>query len=236
MKSFTSKKLATALVIGSILSGLSVSALAEKSTQNIWLITVAETKQGSFIMGNPDAATKVVEYASYTCGHCATFEANDTPRLKQETVVTGKVSFEIRSLVRDPIDLTLAMLARCGGEKKFFANHQFLMANQKAISGRTDAITKPTADKLGKADYAGFMLDAYNEMKLGELMQQRGISDEQAKVCLSDKKALADLIAVTDAASATYKVTGTPSFLVNDKLAENIHNYDGLKPLLMAKK
>ncbi|MCX7286398.1 MAG: thioredoxin domain-containing protein, partial [Rhodobacterales bacterium] len=31
---------------------------------------------GDFSLGSPDAPVKIVEYASYTCPHCADFHAN----------------------------------------------------------------------------------------------------------------------------------------------------------------
>jgi protein-disulfide isomerase len=250
MKFLASKRLAAALAltgilvsIGTIVNARPAAKANNKHTERKssevevdWLNNFIETEQGSFIMGHPLAPTKIVEYASYTCGHCATFEADDAPRLKKEKVASGDFNFEIRSLVRDPLDLTMAMLARCGGKDKFFGNHKFLMANQTAITGRANAITEDTMAKLSKADYTGFMVDAYSDMKLADLMQQRGISDSQAKTCLADNAVLGKLIAVTEAASTKYNVNSTPSFLVNDKLAIDIHNYDSLKLMLTAKK
>lgn len=207
-------------------------AQATDAPESVWLTTVRETPQGSFVMGNPDAPTKLVEYASYTCGHCATFDAKDAPRLEAEKVADGLVSFEMRSLVRDPIDLTVAMLARCGGPDKFFGNHRFLMAQQANIGERTKRITQPTADRLQANDVTGFLIGAYDEMKLDELMAPRGISSGQAKICLADQSAFEKLLSTTDAAGPTYNIQGTPSFLINDKLAAGAHDYDSLKPML----
>ena len=36
-----------------------------------WTKTVTETPAGGYVMGNPEAPVKVVEYASLTCNHCA---------------------------------------------------------------------------------------------------------------------------------------------------------------------
>ena len=80
-----------------------------------WLLSFTVSENGSHIIGNPAAPTKIVEYMSYTCGHCADFENKDAPLLKSQYVATGKASFEIRNLVLNPVDLTAAMLARCGG-------------------------------------------------------------------------------------------------------------------------
>jgi protein-disulfide isomerase len=46
------------------------------------------------MIGNPDAPLKLVEYASHTCGACATFAATGKPAIKDKYVSTGVVSFE----------------------------------------------------------------------------------------------------------------------------------------------
>src|SRR5687768_3218644 len=39
-----------------------------------WQQVVAQTPAGGFVMGNPDAAVKLIEYGSMTCPHCAEFD------------------------------------------------------------------------------------------------------------------------------------------------------------------
>ena len=58
-----------------------------------WEETVTISEQDGYILGNPDAPIKLVEYASHTCGGCAGFAATAKPSIK-EYVATGMVSFE----------------------------------------------------------------------------------------------------------------------------------------------
>jgi protein-disulfide isomerase len=197
-----------------------------------WLGTFSQNDKGGFIIGNPAATIKVVEYASYTCSHCAHFETSDAPVLKSQYVSGGKVSYEVRVLARDPIDLTLAMLARCGGKTKFFGNHKMLMSNQAVILGKAQNITKATEAKLQKGDYTGFMSDAYSQLGLGKLMATRGVTDAQARVCVSDKAALAKILAMTEEATGPLGFQGTPGFMVNGKVAKDVYDWEALKPLL----
>ncbi len=237
MKIHTAERLAAILAIGIFAYGVPCGtwvATAAESENSLWLNSFQETSQGNVIMGNPDAPVKLIEYASYTCGHCAAFEATEAPQLEKDKVADGSVSFEMRSLIRDPIDLTLAMLARCGGKDRFFGNHRFLMASQSAILQKTSAITAPTADKLKTRDFSGFMTGIYDDMKLGEWMQQRGISDDQARKCLTNETTINQLLTITAAAGPTYNIQGTPSFIINEKLAAGAHDYNSLKPLLIA--
>ncbi len=183
-----------------------------------WLQTFTLSAEGGHIIGNPAASTKVVEYASYTCSHCAHFEVNDAPLLKSNYVTKGKTSFEIRNLVRDPVDLTVALLARCGGKGRFFGNHRHFMATQSQWMAKAQSISSATQALLDKENYAGFMVEAYREMGLSTFAKQRGITDPQALACLKDPIALQKVLAMTDKAVGPLKIEGTPAFLVNGKV------------------
>ncbi len=215
----------TAMIVASLIA-LGCASVAVAQAKSAWLSTFTLSSVGGHIIGNPAAATKVVEYASYTCGHCADFEVAEAPVLKTSYVANGKTSFEIRNLVRDPLDLTAAMLARCGGKGRFFGNHKHLMATQGQWADGAK-LTAATEAKLGADDLVGFMQGAYTELGLNKIMQARGVTAAQAKLCLADSKALAQVITMTDEADKI-GVTGTPSFTVNGKLVD-AHNLASLK-------
>ena len=196
-----------------------------------WLSTVTVTSTGSHILGNPAAPNKVVEYLSYTCGHCAEFEMKEAPALKAQYVATGKASLEIRNFILNAVDLTASMLARCGGKAKFFGNQSHLLATQSVWLGKAKNISPATQAKLKTQDYAGFMIGVFDEIGLAPIMQQRGITPVQAKACLADKAGLNNVIAMTDAGSAL-GVRGTPSFVVNGVLQDHMHSFAELKAVL----
>lgn len=196
-----------------------------------WLSTVTVTAKGAHVLGNPAAPNKVVEYLSYTCGHCADFENKEAPGFKAQFVSSGKASLEIRNMVLNPVDLTAAMLARCGGKAKFFGNHRLLFATQPEWLAKTKNISAATQAKLKAQDYTGFMTGVFNEIGLGPVMQKRGITPVQAKACLADKAAFNTIVNMTEAGSAL-GVKGTPSFLVNDVLQDHVHNAAELSALM----
>ena len=72
------------------------------------------------VQGEADAPVEIIEYASYTCPHCASFHANQYPQLKANYIDTGKVRFVYREVYFDRFGLWASMLARCGGEMRFF--------------------------------------------------------------------------------------------------------------------
>jgi protein-disulfide isomerase len=222
-----SKYIGLALVGTAALSASSTAAPAKSN----WLSTFTLTDKGAHVVGNPAAQTKVVEYLSYTCGHCADFELNGAPAFKTQYVATGKASLEIRNLLLNPIDLTAAMLARCGGKGRFFGNQKHLFATQSVWLGKAKNISAETKARLKTEDYTGFITGVYAEIGLDTVMQQRGITPAQGKACIADQAALKAVIDMTDAGSAA-GVTGTPSFMINGVLQDHIHSFAELKAKL----
>jgi protein-disulfide isomerase len=68
----------------------------------------------------PAAPLKLVEYASFTCSHCAQFAEEGFPALLRDHVRSGRLSFEFRNFVRDPYDMAAALVARCASPANFF--------------------------------------------------------------------------------------------------------------------
>lgn len=198
---------------------------------NKWMSTVTVTAKGAHVLGNPAAPNKVVEYLSYTCSHCADFETNESPAFKTQFVATGKASLEIRNMVLNPIDLTAAVLARCGGKAKFFGNHKQLLATQSVWLGKAKNISAAMQAKLKAQDYTGFMIGTFDEIGLAPIMQQRGITPAQAKACLANKATFKTIVDMTEAGSAL-GVRGTPSFVVNDVLQDHVHSTAELAALM----
>ena len=133
------------------ISGDPIAPIAAPAGQS-WVETAAVTPDGGYVIGNPDAPLKLVEYASHTCHVCAQFSQEGAAGM-DEYVATGVVSYEIRTLIRDPIDLTISMLARCGAPGAFhplanqaWANFDSLMATshrRSLLRSSRRASTKP---------------------------------------------------------------------------------------------
>ncbi len=214
-----------ALLIGTVAAG----APAKKAN---WQQTYTQSAIGGMIIGNPNARVKVIEYGSYTCPHCARFEKQDMPILKQQFISTGKVSFEFRNFARDPIDLSVAVLARCGGPARFFATHRLLMSSQDAWIAKADKLSAATNAKLAAKNAAGFMQGVFKDLGLGAVIAQSGLTQVQAQACLADPQALNAVQAMTADATRNRNLTGTPSFIVNGKFENAIGDMASLRPYL----
>ena len=108
-----------------------------------WSETVSKTDAGGIVMGNPDAPIKLVEYMSITCSHCKDFGEQAFAPLRDNYVESGRVSFEIRNFVRDPLDLSAAILSRCGGEGPFFPLTEQALSYQGTIERRPEIAICP---------------------------------------------------------------------------------------------
>ena len=93
---------------------ITIAATAPATAQQgDWTVRVTQSAIGGHVLGNPLAKHKLVEYISYTCNHCASFTVDSDVPSKSNHVAKGHVSTEIRNYVRDPVDFTAALLARC---------------------------------------------------------------------------------------------------------------------------
>jgi protein-disulfide isomerase len=222
-----------------LISGFGMVASSHAATKKMstprWLLTFAVSAEGGNIIGNPNAPVKLIEYASYTCIHCAKFENDEAPILRNDYIAKGKVSLEIRPMLLNAIDVPITLLAKCGPPGRFFGNHRLIMARRESWIALTDTINEATQKKLDNNDFAGFNMDVYRALKLGVLAKERGLSEAIVTRCLSDPKMLAAIIKVSDDASDKYNVHSTPSFSINGELKEDAHNLESLKPYLVSK-
>lgn len=198
-----------------------------------WTITVAETPAGHLI-GNPEAPTKVAEYISYTCPHCAHFARDGDPALKITYVRTGKVSVEIRHLLRDPIDLTAAMLTHCGDVKKFPLNHAAIMLSQDKWLEVARHATPEQMRRWSSPDRAAARRAIADDLDFYQLMEARGYRVTDLDRCLADSDKESELVQASRADTMRLQLQGTPSFAINDQLLDGVHAWPALQKALDA--
>jgi protein-disulfide isomerase len=145
-------------------------------------------------LGKATAPIKVDEFVSLTCSHCAEFYTATLPTLEKNYVDTGKVRIVMHDYPLDGISLKAAAVARCMPDDEYFPFIKTLFSAQMswAFGGGN-----PEANLI---QYA----------KLG------GLTEDKAKACANDAKLQDAIIAERTDASAKYKVTATPTFVVND--------------------
>jgi protein-disulfide isomerase len=197
-----------------------------------WTRVVVATPEGGFRVGNPAAATKLVEYGSLTCDHCARFAEVGVPQLLSKYVKSGRVSFEFRNFVRDPYDVTAALLSRCAGPANFFALTDSYFSGQKAWVGRFQGMTEAQAKALDALPPEQQFGQLASIGGLDAMAAKAGVAPTRAKQCLADKAGLDQLVAMRKVAVEKHKLQGTPTFVINGKTAEHAHDWTALEPLL----
>jgi protein-disulfide isomerase len=200
-----------------------------------WAGMVTRTPIDSHIVGNPNAPVKLVEYISYTCPHCAHFEQQSDAQLRIGFIATGKGSIEVRSYVRDGIDLTVALLTHCGPPSKFFANHSTFLRHQTTWMAPIASLTDGQKARWSSPDFAARTRAIAGDLGLYALMEARGYGRPEVDRCLADKALAERLAQRTKDATEKDFVNGTPSFLLNGVPLSGTYSWDALKPQIEAR-
>jgi protein-disulfide isomerase len=196
-----------------------------------WVETAVVTPEGGYRIGNPDAPLKLVEYASHTCSHCAAFSQEAAAKL-DEYVGKGTVSYELRNQIHDPIDLTIALMARCGTPQSFhplanqaWQNFESLMTTVQANGAALQqAQSAPPAQRFQAIAEAAGLLDFF---------AARGISRDQALQCLADTEKAQQIAETSQTQSDELEITGTPTFILNGAKIEGT-NWASVETALQA--
>ncbi|MFK7763555.1 MAG: DsbA family protein [Roseobacter sp.] len=154
-------------------------------------------------LGNADASVTVIEYASYTCPHCASFHSGPFKQLKADYIDTGKINFVYREVYFDRYGLWASMIARCAGTPEaFFGMSDLFYSKQSqwARAGEPAAIV----DEL---------------RKIGLLA---GLDGETMEACLQDGTKAQTLVAWYQENATADGVDSTPSFVINGTKYSNM--------------
>ena len=165
----------------------------------------------SLVQGDPNAPVKLIEYASLTCPHCANFHVNAYQDLKREYIETGKANLEVREVFFDKEGLWGAMLARCGGEAKYFGFVDLLFRKQKEWSRAEDV--------------PGEL------MKIGRL---GGLTNEEMTACLQNNNFARALVEKYQGYRDDPLLEGTPTLILDgEKL--NHSSFEAISAAIDAK-
>ena len=152
-------------------------------------------------LGNSDAPVTLIEYASYTCPHCAAFHAGAYQDIKKNYIDTGKIKFVYREVYFDRYGLWASMIARCEPSKFF---------------GINDLIYKTQSEWTRAGDQSAIVEEL---RKIGRLA---GLNKETLDACLEDGDKARTLVAWYQQNQEADNVTGTPSFVLNGRKVSNM--------------
>ena len=163
------------------------------------------------VLGNADATLEVVEYASYTCPHCASFHRSAFKDIKKNYIDTGKIRFVYREVYFDRFGLWASMIARCGGKDRFF--------------GISDMIYETQAEWTMDREPTAVV---ENLRRIG---LSAGLSNDELDACLSDAGKAESLVAWFRENAEADGIQSTPSFIIDGDSYSNM-SYDDFAKIL----
>ena len=164
------------------------------------------------VQGDPDAPVEMIEYASFTCPHCASFHDSQYQALKENYIDTGRIRFVYREVYFDRPGLWASMIARCSDDQNFFfAFSELLYAEQR--------------NWLASGDPATIIED------LRRLAKTAGMDDASLDACLSDAAKAEALFTWYQENAERDGINSTPSFLIDGQKYSNMA-YDDFAAIL----
>jgi protein-disulfide isomerase len=144
------------------------------------------------VIGKADAPVTIIEYASLTCPHCAHFDKEIFPKVKEQLIDTGKARLIFRDYPLDSFALKAAMMARCADPDKYFNLIDVIFKSQDRWIKAQDPIKALT--------------------QLGTLA---GMDEKYINSCMNNSELESFILNGVSRAQGNYKVEATPTFVFN---------------------
>lgn len=211
-------------------------ATAPAPAGKAWTDTVSATAEGGFVMGNPNAPLKLIEYGSRLCPYCGEFDRTGFAPLKEKYISTGKVSYEFRDYpIHGAPDIAPILLGHCTGDPatffpildQMFQAQPQLLPNLESVAQRIQAQgnVTPVQSAVAYAEGLGFI----------EFMKQRGLPEAKARQCLTNMKAIQTIAQRAQDATQKYNVSSTPTFILNGNVLTTVDSWPKLEAVLKAR-
>jgi len=160
------------------------------------------------VLGKTDAPNILIDYASFTCPHCANFYIAVMPDLRQQWIDTGKLRLIHRHFPSDLVATRASQLAECAAPDKFFARVELLFRRQ--------------VDWLSVGD---------PEVEMVKVLADQGVTPEEAQACFANDRLLDKVIADVQSGQ-TLGVHFTPTLFINEENYANPGGADAIAAIL----
>ena len=215
------------LTIGAIISGICIAIvifgigdlsepssplvekqLAEDKVKPVQITMETFFKNGSPILGNPNAEITVIEFGDYQCHFCNVFYHNTEHEILENYVMTGKVNVIFKDYTIIGQDsINAAHAAHCAGEQgKFWQYHNTLYDN-----------------------WAGENNGWANQENLVKFAQQVELDMNEFTQC-NIQGTYAQIISASNTDAQTLGITGTPAFYIISMNGGQVQQIQGAQP------
>lgn len=206
---------------------LVAAPLTMLAAQN-WDATYAAT-DGGHRLGNPAASTSLIAFISYSCPHCGNFEAQSEGPLRLAYVQPGRVKVEVRSVIRNPVDLAATLAVECGAESRFWANHRAMFRAQSRWLAVASATTPAQQARWTSGTIGSRMRAIASDLDFYSVMEPRGYTAAQLDQCLNNEAEARRIAETARADDQRWNIPGTPSFALNGTLLANVYDWATLQ-------
>jgi protein-disulfide isomerase len=198
--------LAAALTAAAVAGVLPRGALAQQ--------TPATRAIPDMTMGDASAPVTLIEYAMFTCPHCAAFMKDVFPQIKSTYIDTGKVKLVFREVYFNKPSLWAAMIARCAPADRYFGIADLLFSTQNNWVTVTD--------------------EQQMLQKLYSIGRQAGMNDAQMDACMQDRGLAEGLVAAYQKNAQADGIDATPTFIINGEKLVGENTWEVMKAKLDA--
>ncbi len=176
-----------------------------------WAEEVPTVAPEDHVLGKSEAPVTIIEYASPTCPHCAEFDRDTLPKIKQNWIDTGKAKLIFRIYPLNGTDVRVAMVANCIPPERYFGFIDELYQSQATWARAGDPV-----------------------QAVANIGRLAGAGDSKIKSCLADNALENTIVSRSYAAQKSYGVESTPTFFINGTKLVGALPYDQFDKALTA--
>ena len=165
----------------------------------------ADPRMAERSMGQADARVVVTEWFSLTCTHCAAFQKETFPKVREKLINTGRVRYVWRDFPLDQVALTAAMVARALPPERY---EPFITV------------------LLGSQDRWAFARGVNSTEELAKYAALAGLSRAGFDAAIGDAGLKRAILADQEVGEKKFGVNSTPSFVMNGKTTSGAVSYD----------
>jgi len=156
------------------------------------------------VLGDPKAPITLIEYASFTCPHCAHFHVKILPELKKKWIDTGKVKLVYRDFPLDQVAAKAAQIAECAGNDRYFGVIDLIFRGQEQWAAASDPLAE-----------------------LAKPLRIAGMGEKEIKECLANEAKANEVIADYKGGEAL-GVNSTPTLFIDGQLYRGARSVEEL--------
>jgi protein-disulfide isomerase len=160
--------------------------------------------------GDADAPVEILEFSSYTCGHCGHFHQDTFPVIKERYLDTGKARLVLIDFPLDNVAGAVSLVTHCAPPDIGRKLSEIFYGDQQAWMTRTPAESIAGIARLG------------------------GMPAEEVDACLTNEALYQSILDGRALGDERFGITGTPTFVVNGEILRGAQDVEEMSAVIDA--